>query len=190
MASLLVPSQYNTRLQTHLVLLFSYPKLRGASKSQSFQPYSRSGSRTNGFEDFGSDSDVFEQTAPIQHRANELFCFESKDDQVEAIQHLLCDRNQILIVETGFILFQAAPRSIIQEESKRASLIIMPLNLEEEQAEKLKRMAAWQLCSTAIQTRERTAMRSVQLVSTIHTDSMKSTLNLWYISSVPNNRLN
>jgi hypothetical protein len=93
--------------------------------------------------DFGSDSDVFEQTAPIQHRANELFCFEPKDDQVEAIQHLLCDRNQILIVETGFIIFQAAPRSIIQEESKRASLIIMPLNLlEEEQAEKLKRMAA------------------------------------------------
>ena len=46
----------------------------------------------------------------------------------------------------GFIIFQTAPRSIIQEESsesKRASLIIMPLNLlEEEQAEKLKRMAA------------------------------------------------
>jgi hypothetical protein len=96
--------------------------------------------------DFGSDSDVFEQTAPIQHRANELFCFEPKDHQVEAIQHLLCDRNQILIVETGFIIFQTAPRSIIQEESsesKHASLIIMPLNLlEEEQAEKLKRMAA------------------------------------------------
>ena len=62
------------------------------------------------------------------------------------------------------------PRSIIQEESKRASLIIMPLNLEEGQAEKLKRMAAWQVRSTAIQTRERTAMRSVQ-VSTIHTVS-------------------
>jgi len=47
------------------------------------------------------------------------------------------------IVQTGFIIFQAAPRSIIQEESKRVSLIIMPLNLlEEEQAEKLKRMAA------------------------------------------------
>ena len=51
--------------------------------------------------DFGSDSDgdafgsgeggVFEQTAPIQHRANEFFCFEPKDNQVEAIQHLLCD---------------------------------------------------------------------------------------------------
>ncbi|KAN0083393.1 hypothetical protein V8E54_002481 [Elaphomyces granulatus] len=92
--------------------------------------------------DFGSDSDVFEQT---QHRANELFCFEPKDDQVEAIQHLLCDRNRILIVEIGFIIFQAAPRSIIHEESKHASLIIMPLNLlEEGQAEKLKRMAAWQ----------------------------------------------
>jgi hypothetical protein len=46
----------------------------------------------------------------------------------------------------------------------------MPLNLEEGQAEKLKRMAAWQVRSTAIQTRERTAMRSVQ-VSTIHTVS-------------------
>jgi hypothetical protein len=73
----------------------------------------------------------------------------------------------------------------------------MPLNLlEEEQAEKLKRMGRWRY----IQTRERTAMRSVQ-VSTIHTisiviseqditylgyivlvvfrDSRKSTLNLW-----------
>ena len=58
-------------------------------------------------------------------------------------------------------------QSIIQEESKRASLIIMPLNLEEEQAEKLKRMAAWQVRS---QTRVRTAIRSVQ-VSTIHTVS-------------------
>ncbi|KAN0074361.1 hypothetical protein V8E54_008298 [Elaphomyces granulatus] len=98
------------KLQTHSALLFSYPKLRGASKPQSFQPYSSSclGRDFAGrVMDFGSDGDVFEQTAPIQHRANELFCFEPKDHQVEAIQHLLCDRNQILIVETGFIIFQA-----------------------------------------------------------------------------------
>ena len=58
------------------------------------------------------------ETAPIQHRVNELFCFESKDDQVEAIQYLLCDRNQILIVETGFIIFQAAPRGPIHHPGR------------------------------------------------------------------------
>jgi hypothetical protein len=102
--------------------------------------------------DFGSDSDVFEQTAPIQHRANELFCFKPKNDQVEAIQHLLCDRNQILIVETGFIYYLPNsppihhPGRVVSglSRSVRTYLIIMPLNLlEEEQAEKLKRMAAY-----------------------------------------------
>jgi ATP-dependent helicase YprA (DUF1998 family) len=57
------------------------------------------------------------------------------------IRHLLYDkRDLILIAKTGFgksIIFQALP--LIEEESKQASLIIMPLNLlQEEQAEKLK----------------------------------------------------
>jgi len=99
--------------------------------------------------DFRSDSDgddafgggVIEQTAFIRHRVNELFGFEPKNKQVEAIQHLLYDkRDLILIAKTGFgksIIFQAPP--LIEEESKQASLIIMPLNLvQEEQAEKLK----------------------------------------------------
>ena len=87
----------------------SYLVIQSSEEHQSHNPFSHI--RVVGREpmDFGSDSDVFEQTAPIQHRANELFCFEPKDDQVEAIQHLLCDRNQILIVETGFIIFQTAP---------------------------------------------------------------------------------
>ena len=97
--------------------------------------------------DFRNDSDgddafgggVIEQTALIRHRVNELFGFEPKNKQVEAIRHLLYDkRDLILIAKTGFgksIIFQA----LIEEESKQASLIIMPLNLvQEEQAEKLK----------------------------------------------------
>ena len=99
--------------------------------------------------DFRSDSDgddafgggVIEQTAFIRHRVNELFGFERKNKQVEAIRHLLYDkRDLILIAKTGFgksIIFQALP--LIEEESKQASLILMPLNLlQEEQAEKLK----------------------------------------------------
>ena len=99
--------------------------------------------------DFRNDSDgddafeggVIEQTALIRHRVNELFGFEPKNKQVEAIRHLLYDkRDLILIAKTGFgksIIFQALP--LIEEESKQASLIIMPLNLlQEEQAEKLK----------------------------------------------------
>jgi len=103
--------------------------------------------------DFRSDSDgddafgggVIEQTALIRHRVNELFGFEPKNKQVEAIRHLLYDkrdliRDLILIAKTGFgksIIFQALP--LIEEESKQASLILMPLNLlQEEQAEKLK----------------------------------------------------
>jgi ATP-dependent helicase YprA (DUF1998 family) len=102
--------------------------------------------------DFGSDSDgddafrwdLFEQTALIQRRVNELFDFEPKDKQVEAIRKLLYDKSDlILIAKTGFgksIIFQALP--LIQEELKLASLIIMPLNLlQEEQAEKLKTIA-------------------------------------------------
>ena len=84
---------------------------------------------------------MVEQTALIRHRVNELFGFEPKNKQVEAIRHLLYDkRDLILIAKTGFgksIIFQALP--LIEEESKQASLIIMPLNLlQEEQAEKLK----------------------------------------------------
>jgi superfamily II DNA helicase RecQ len=99
--------------------------------------------------DFRSDSDgddafgggVIEKTALIRHRVNELFGFEPKNKQVEAIRHLLYDkRDLILIAKTGFgksIIFQALP--LIEEESKQASLIIMPLNLlQKEQAEKLK----------------------------------------------------
>ena len=52
-------------------------------------------------------------------------------------------RDQILIAKTGFgksIIFQALP--LIEEESKQASLTIMPLNLlQEEQAEKLRTIA-------------------------------------------------
>ena len=96
--------------------------------------------------DFGSDSDgddafgggAIEQTALIRHRVHELFGFEPKNKQVDAIRHLLYEkRDLILIAKTGFgksIIFQALP--LIQEESKQASLIIMPLNLlQEEQAE-------------------------------------------------------
>jgi ATP-dependent helicase YprA (DUF1998 family) len=102
--------------------------------------------------DFGSDSDgddafgggAIEQTALIRHRVHELFGFEPKNKQVDAIRHLLYEkRDLILIAKTGFgksIIFQALP--LIQEESKQASLIIMPLNLlQEEQAEKLKTIA-------------------------------------------------
>ena len=50
--------------------------------------------------DFGSDSDgddafrwdLFEQTALTQRRVNELFGFEPKDKQVEAIRKLLYDK--------------------------------------------------------------------------------------------------
>ena len=61
--------------------------------------------------DFGSDSDgddafrwdLFEQTALIQRRVNELFGFEPKDKQVEAIRKLLYDKSGlILIARTGF----------------------------------------------------------------------------------------
>ena len=98
--------------------------------------------------DFGSDSDgddafrwdLFEQTALIQRRVNELFGFEPNDKQVKAIWKLLYDKSDlILIAKTGFgksIIF------LIREELKLASLIIMPLNLlQEEQAEKLKMIA-------------------------------------------------
>ena len=79
-----------------------------------------------------------------QRRVNELFDFEPKDKQVEAIRKLLYDKSDlILIAKTGFgksIIFQALP--LIQEELKLASLIIVPLNLlQEEQAEKLKTIA-------------------------------------------------
>ncbi|KAN0072148.1 hypothetical protein V8E54_009877 [Elaphomyces granulatus] len=77
--------------------------------------FKRDGSDSDGDAFGGGEGGVFGQTAPIQHRENELFCFEPKDNQVEAIQHLLCDRSdQILITETGFgksVTFQAAPRS-------------------------------------------------------------------------------
>jgi hypothetical protein len=80
--------------------------------------------------DFGSDSDgddafrwdLFEQTALIQRRVNELFDFEPKDKQVEAIRKLLYDKSDlILIAKTGFgksLIFQALP--LIQEELKLA----------------------------------------------------------------------
>ena len=79
--------------------------------------------------DFRSDSDgddafgggVIEQTALIRHHVNELFGFEPKNKQVEAIRHLLYDkRDLILIAKTGFgksIIFQALP--LIEEESKQ-----------------------------------------------------------------------
>jgi superfamily II DNA helicase RecQ len=102
--------------------------------------------------DFGSDSDgdsafgggMIEQAVLIRHRVNQLFGFEPKIKQVEAIRHLLYDkRDLILIAKTGFgksIIFQALP--LIEEGSKQASLIIMLLNLlQEEQAEKLKTIA-------------------------------------------------
>jgi hypothetical protein len=41
----------------------------------------------NAFE--GDESGVFEQMALIQHRVTELFGFEPKNQQVEAIRHLL-----------------------------------------------------------------------------------------------------
>src|SRR4029077_1183166 len=93
----------------------------------------------------GNENGVFEQIALIQHRVNEVFGFEPNNKQVEAIRHLLFDKSDlILIAKTGFgksIIFQAFP--LIQGESKHASLIIMPLNLlQEEQAEKLKTIAA------------------------------------------------
>jgi superfamily II DNA helicase RecQ len=98
--------------------------------------------RDDAFE--GDESGVFEQMALIQHRATELFGFEPKSKQVEAIRHLLYDKSDlILIAKTGFgksIVFQVLP--MIQEEPKHAGLIIMPLNLlREEQAEKLKTIA-------------------------------------------------
>ena len=73
----------------------------------------------------------------------------------------------ILIVETGFILFQSGPP--IHHPGRVEVCELNHYALEsKEQAEKLKRMAAWQVRSTAIQARERTAMGSVQ-VSAIHT---------------------
>ncbi|KAN0085173.1 hypothetical protein V8E54_001640 [Elaphomyces granulatus] len=129
----------------------------GASKPQSFQPYSSS---CLGRDFAGRASWISEAIATAMrwggiradgtHTApgEELFCFEPKDNQVEAIQHLLCDRNQILITETGFGRVEA-----------------FELNhyaLEEEQAEKLKRMAG------ALNGDTNTRKKSVQ-VSTIHT---------------------
>ena len=50
---------------------------------------------------------------------NELFSFEPKDNQVGAIQHLLCNRSdQILIARIGFgkiIIFQTPPGSKVCE---------------------------------------------------------------------------
>jgi hypothetical protein len=70
--------------------------------------------------DFRSDSDrddafgggVIEQTALIRHRVNELFGFEPKNKQVEAIRHLLYDkRDLILIAKTGFVKVSSSRHS-------------------------------------------------------------------------------
>jgi hypothetical protein len=68
------------------------------------------GSNSDGDDAFGAGEGCAFETASIQHRVNELFGFEPKDKQVEAIQHLLCDRSdRILISKTGIIIFQAPP---------------------------------------------------------------------------------
>jgi hypothetical protein len=60
---------------------------------------------------------------------NVLFGFEPKNKPAETNQHLLYNKSElILIAKTGFgrsIIFQAF--TLIQEESKHASLMIMPL---------------------------------------------------------------
>jgi hypothetical protein len=40
----------------------------------------------------GNENGVFEQIALIQYRVNEVFGFEPKNKQVEAIRHLLFDK--------------------------------------------------------------------------------------------------
>ena len=116
---------------------------------------------------FGSDSDV------LQHRRMNSFALSLRTIKLRPFNICYATETRFSSSKQDLLSSKQAPDpSSLQEESKRASLIIMPLNLlEEEQAEKLKRMAAWQVRSTAIQTRERTAMRSVQ-VSTIHTVSI------------------
>jgi hypothetical protein len=82
--------------------------------------------------------------ALIQHRVNEVFGFEPKNKQVESHSTFAVrqkwphsDRQNRLRQE-----HHLPGTPLIQEESKHASLIIMPLNLlQEEQAEKLKTIA-------------------------------------------------
>jgi hypothetical protein len=50
----------------------------------------------NAFE--GDESGVFEQMALIQHRVTELFGFEPKNQQVEAIRHLLYDKGDLILI--------------------------------------------------------------------------------------------
>jgi hypothetical protein len=83
----------------------------------------------------GGEGGVFEQTVPVQHRVNELFCFEPKDNQVEAIQHLLCDRNQILYLPSSPPIHH--PGRV--EASELNHYVLEEEHLE--QAEKLKWMA-------------------------------------------------
>ena len=72
--------------------------------------------------DFGSDSDgddafrwdLFKQTALIQRRVNELFGFEPKDKQVEAIRKLLYDKSDLILIAlvSFLIVRRGAVRSV------------------------------------------------------------------------------
>src|SRR5467141_5124900 len=66
--------------------------------------------------DFRSDSDgddafggvVIEQTAHIRHRVNELFGFEPKNKQIEAIRHLLYDKRDQGFYQYGRFQYSAS----------------------------------------------------------------------------------
>lgn len=80
----------------------------------------------------------------IQTKVRSLFQIRLKDQQLEAIHHLMFQRlDLILIAKTGFgksIIFQAAP---LIEEPIGICLILMPLKaLQNEQCEKLKQISS------------------------------------------------
>jgi superfamily II DNA or RNA helicase len=92
--------------------------------------------------DFGSDSDgddafrwdSFEQTALIQRCVNELFGFEPKDKQVEAIRKLLYDKSDlILIAKTGFgksIVFLDCSKRGCEARPLRDAMVVSKVKIQ------------------------------------------------------------
>lgn len=89
-------------------------------------------------------SEKINQCEKIHDRVGSFFQINLKDQQLQAIHHLVHRRlDLILIAKTGFgksIIFQAAP---LIEEPFGICLILMPLKaLQNEQCEKLKQIVS------------------------------------------------
>ena len=78
----------------------------------------------------------------VCRKIEDCFKFPAKEEQVTAIETLVKDREDVILVaKTGFgksIIFQAVP---LMFDNPKTALIIMPLKaLEDEQCEKLSRI--------------------------------------------------